>query len=368
MRQNIITKQWVLFATGRGKRPNDFQKSEGGETAIPHYDAKCPFCPGNERLLPPIIHERPVMHFTGGMQSPADRTVTAQNTAGGSVVSRNRTGKLDAGSSGIHMMPWQARVVPNKFPIVIPDADREVQNIGFYAVSGGYGCHEVVIESPFHDRDLPGMSESEVEAVVRTYLYRYDELTKKDADLEVYIFRNHGARSGTSLIHPHSQIIAIPALSDRRRQLVNEAGQYFEERGGCVFCEVMRFEKEQKVRVLYENGLFLCIVPFAAQVPFEVWVLPKTHKSSFNDIEETEMHDFSDALRYVLGRLYHRLGDPDYNYIIQSFSADGPDKRALHWHLQILPKLTIPAGFEIASGISVNPFLPEENCAFLKGE
>jgi len=212
------------------------------------------------------------------------------------------------------------------------------------------------------------MSESEVGTVIRTYLDLYDELLKKDPGFEVYIFRNHGARSGTSLTHPHSQIIAIPSLSDRRRQLVNEAGRYFEEKGLCVFCEVMRFEKEQKVRVLYENDRFLCIVPFAAQVPFEVWVMPKSHKSSFNDIEDTEIIAFLDAMRYVLRRLFHRLGDPDYNYIIHSFSTDGPDKRALHWHLQILPKLTIPAGFEIASGMSVNPFLPEENCAFLKTE
>ncbi len=367
MRQNIITKQWVLFATGRGKRPNDFHISESGKMAIPSYDAKCPFCPGNEHLLPPIIHERPTTLFSGKMQSPVEDTDAAQDTPGGSAVSADPE-KAGAGDSGLKSTPWRTRVVLNKFPIVIPDSGREVRNIGPYTVSGGYGCHEVVIESPFHDRDLSGMSESEVEAVVRTYLDRYDELLKKDPGFEVYIFRNHGARSGTSLIHPHSQIIAIPSLSDRRKQLVNEAGRYFEEQGLCVFCEVMRFEKEQKVRVLYENGLFLCIVPFAAQTPFEVWIMPKTHKSSFNDLEEPEIRDFSDALRHVLRRLYNSLDDPDYNYIIHSFSPDGPDKRSLHWHLQVLPKLTIPAGFEIASGISVNPFLPEENCAFLKTE
>jgi UDPglucose--hexose-1-phosphate uridylyltransferase len=330
MRQDFITKQWVLFSTERGKRPNDFHTGTVKGAAVPPYDEKCPFCPGNEHLLPPIVCER--------------RVPNAEHKS----------------------IPWQTRVVPNKFPIVSPAAGRATRNIGNYRISGGYGVHEVVIESPFHDRDIPGTSEMELDAVVNAYLDRYDELKKRDPGLEVYIFRNHGAGSGTSLVHPHSQIIAIPALSDKRRRLVYEAGRYYEEEGGCVFCEVLNFEKKRKIRVLYENDCFLCIIPFAAQVPFELWVMPKHHKSSFNDIEEIEITAFSDALRFVLRRLYHRLDDPDYNYIIQSFSADGSGGRALHWYLQILPRSTIPAGFELASGMSVNPFLPEENCEFLK--
>ncbi len=366
MRQNIITKQWVLFATVRGKRPNDFHKTESPETAIPSYDAKCPFCPGNERMLPPVIYERPAGESSGDMQSAAERTGTVRNTSEGIDTARNRTEEAGAGCSDIAPVYWQTRVVPNKFPIVIPDTSREIQTVGPYRVSGGYGCHEVVVESPFHNRDLSGMSQPEVEAVVRTYVRRYGELMKKIPDLELYIFRNHGSASGTSLVHPHSQIIAIPALSERRLRIEREAGRYFEGYRRCVFCDVMTFEKKQKIRVLYENGSCLCFIPFAAQVPFEVWIMPKTHRSSFRDIVDTEIIDFSDALRHVLERLCEKLCDPDYNYIIHSFSRDGSGKGALHWYLQVLPTLTISAGFEIASGISVNPTLPEENCTFLK--
>ncbi len=326
IRQNKATKQWVIYSPGRAGRPNDAGRLwrndlDRVKMELPRHDPDCPFCPGNEHMLPGIIMELPGPDESG----------------------------------------WQTRVVPNKYPAVSPTGDTTRYNVGIYWAMQGYGRHEVIIESSCHDCRLAGMSEAEVGLIIETYHRRYTDLLKEHRNMMTLIFRNHGVRAGTSLLHPHSQIIVTGMVPTYIRWREDQAQAHFDETGRCVYCEIIDFELKYRRRLVVENETFVGFVPFAAEVPFEVWIIPRRHQACFGEVTDPEKADLSAALRHVLARLDSKLGDPDYNYIINTAARYKEGEPQLHWYLQIRPRLTTMAGFEIGSGIAINPSIPEED-------
>ncbi len=326
IRQNKATKEWVIYAPGRGKRPRDFRQQKSERALLPALDKGCPFCPGNENMLPAII-----------MQAPEDNE-----------------------------KQWQTRVVPNKFPALAPNGDTDRRQEGIYVTMAGYGRHEVIIESPQHNQQMAQMEIAEVGTIIETYHQRYVDLMQAHENMMIIIFRNHGARAGTSLIHPHSQLIVTSFVPHHIRWREEEAQRYFDEWGRCVFCDTLDFERRDQRRVVLDNKTFLAFVPFAAEVPFEICIMPKKHQADFGDITDEEKADLAYVLREVLGKLHKKLNDPDYNYVINTSARYRADEPQLHWYLQIRPRLTTRAGFEIGSGISINPSLPEDDAEFLR--
>ncbi len=325
IRQNKATRQWVIYALARAKRPHDMPQEQKQPKVIPAYAADCPFCPGNEAKLSTIITE----HSSPG------------NTH------------------------WQTRVVPNKFPVVTPDSDATRSMHGPYLIMPGYGRHEVIIEHPMHNQDIATMTVHEVEGIIETYHQRYSNLFQIHEHMLITIFRNHGAQAGTSLIHPHSQIVVTGFVPNYIRWREEEARRYFDEWGRCVFLDILAFEQQEQRRVVLENTSFLAFVPFAADVPCEVWIMPKRPQADFGSITDSEKTDLAHALHNVMGRLRAALDNPDYNYIINTPARYQRDEPHLQWYLQIRPRLTTTAGFEIGSGISVNPSLPEDDADLL---
>jgi UDPglucose--hexose-1-phosphate uridylyltransferase len=324
IRQNKVTKQWVIYSPARKKRPKDFQTVRE-RSYVPPHDEKCPFCRGNDHVLPPIIMEM-----------------------------KDRKGD------------WQTRVVPNKFPALTPDGSLERIPRGIYLEIPGYGHHEVVIETPFHDRQLGIMSSDEIGVLIETYHRRYTDLMKDDKNMMIIIFRNHGLRAGTSLIHPHSQIIATGMVPHYIRWREEEAQHYFDDRGTCIFCDILAYELTHKQRIICDNNSFAAFVPYAAEVPFEIWIMPKIHKADFGDISDAEKVDLTGIMKDILGKYHDKLGDLDYNYVINTSVRYRTGEPQLHWYLQILPRLMTRAGFEIGSGININPSIPEDDAEFLR--
>lgn len=326
IRQNKATRQWVIFAPARRKRPKDFQGAEKGGVELPEYDKGCPFCPGNEHLIPPVIMEL-----------------------------KEQDG-------------WKTRVIPNKFPALSPQGDIRRSQTGIYITMQGYGHHEVIIETPYHNRDTGQMGTEEVGAIIETFHRRYFDLMKGDQNMMVIIFRNHGERAGTSLIHPHSQLIATGMVPQHIRWRESEAGRYFDIWGRCIYCDILEYELKDKRRIILENRSFVAFIPFAAEVPFETWIIPKRHKADFGDISDREKEDLAASMRNILWRMHTKLNDPDYNYIINTSARYRAREPQLHWYLQIRPRLMTSAGFEIGSGISINPSIPEDDAMFLREE
>jgi UDPglucose--hexose-1-phosphate uridylyltransferase len=330
MRQNIITGQWVINAVERGERPNDFKMNSKrtAQANLPEKSQKCPFCVGNESMLAETI-----MHYPQG--------------------------------SG----QWQCRVVRNKYPVVTKQKRGQEKNDGPFVRTPATGEHEVIIESPLHNQDFSLMSSGEIEAVVRTYRSRYSSLFEDDETSCVIIFRNRGPGAGTSLMHPHSQIISLTVLPEYIKTAKRNCKSFYEDNGQCPVCVTAAREKDEQKRVVYSNDGFLVFMPFAAEVPFEMWVVGREHKSEFGAISDDEAGGLAEALSVCTKRLDELLDSPDYNMVVRSFCRATDNSEAyLHWFIQIRPRVTEPAGFEVGSGMIVNPSLPEENAKLFRGD
>ena len=329
LRQDYATKEWVIIATERAKRPHEFTKGRADPPPLPERDPHCPFCPGNEDKTPPEVF--------------AIRNNTPPDTTG-----------------------WLVRVIPNKFPALVPDGRPQRSRQGLYLRMDGTGHHEVVIETPEHHKTLGLLTHKQVEDVVQADRARYQALNADPANELVLIFRNQGERAGTSLVHPHSQIVAMPIVPVPIRRQLYEAERHYDALGRCVFCDIIAYELEVKERIVLDSDQFIAFVPYAARGPFEVHILPKTHQASFGELRDEQVSDFAGVLQTVLRKLYFGLKNPDYNFAIITSPHYSQGEPHFHWHLRILPRLTTPAGFEMGTGMFINVAVPEENAQFLR--
>lgn len=290
------------------------------------YDPACPFCPGNERMLPTIIAETPREAAPG----------------------------------------WQLRVVTNKYPALSPDGMPRRVIDGAHIRLSGFGYHEVIVESPRHDADLTSLSDLDIGVVVAAYRARFKVLAAREHIRSVVVFRNHGGEAGASLVHPHSQVIAAAMVPPKIAAAVQWARARFAETGCCAMCQDIRAEVRAKRRVVEVTEHFLTSVPFAAASPFEIRIVPLRHCATFAATDAAELADFGAALRRALLRLKLALDDPSYNFMIESATPGTSDAPSSHWCLKIVPGLVTPAGFELASGIRINPSEPEVDAKVLR--
>ncbi|MFP4528191.1 MAG: galactose-1-phosphate uridylyltransferase [Candidatus Kapaibacterium sp.] len=322
IRLNLATREWVIFAPERRKRPKDFDKSAAGGK-IPEYDPDCPFCPGNEDKLPEIISEI-------------------------------------ADSSG-----WHTRVVPNKFPALERHYSSERYSRGIYTGMQGFGTHEVLIETPRHNGFPAALSQREMEYIIEMYHRRYCEVLSDTRFQMCIIFKNHGPAAGTSLEHPHSQLIGLGIVPRHIRTRENEAQRFYDIYNKCVFCHLMESELSHERRIVYENESFVGYIPYAADVPYQITIMPRRHRADFGNSSERERKDMAIALQNLLGRLHSKLNDPDYNLVLHSAPRYKEGEPHLHWYMEISPRITTKAGFELGTGLSINPTLPELDADFL---
>ncbi len=330
LRKDPIIGRWVIIATERAKRPDDFSKAEKKQLK----KGFCPFCEGNEDKTPPEIY--------------AVRKGGGKNTSN-----------------------WKIRVVPNKFPALSPEGEVRKKEIGIYQYMDGVGKHEVIIESPKHYKSLHNMTKREIELIIETYKKRYLALKLDEKLRYILIFKNYGEEAGASLSHSHSQIIATPIVPKRVSEELYGARYYFNENRSCVFCDMIKQEKRHKERLVFDSEHFLAFTPYASRFPFEVWILPKRHTAFFETITQEEIKSLSKTFKFVFSRLHSVLNDPPYNYILHTAPASMSDKWPTmeydyHWHIEIIPKLTKVAGFEWGTGFYINPMKPEDAARYLR--
>ena len=328
IREDKTSGQWVIFSPARSLRPKDYRKTDAESRDTPGYDPDCPFCPGHREEDLAVIMEIPAPTNPG----------------------------------------WWTRTIPNKYPALRPTGNTRRIQRGIYLTMPGVGRHEVIIENPRHDNHLAKTSRVEAEAVIETYHRRLHDLMKNQGLDMAIIFRNHGPKAGTSLIHPHSQIVATDLVPQHIRHLEETAERYHDRWGCCVYCSILDYEQKNGERLVMENDSFMVFVPFAASVPFEMWVVPKIHQADFRSTTDQEKQDLTEALQTILQRLDDKLGDPDYNYVIHTATKHRFHAPHLHWHLRVRPRLTTMAGFEVGSGMNINPNLPEDDAALLRRE
>ena len=320
----------MIIAPERGKRPDQF-RSAVVRSKEPTFDPGCPFCPGNEAATPPEV-----------------------------LVKR----LCAAGKSG-----WQVRVVPNKFPALTPQGSTKLHTeAGFFQKMDGFGYREIIVETPIHDRFLAAMRAEEVEAILRAYRDRYVALKEDPRVKFILIFKNHGEGAGTSLQHPHSQIVATPIVPVNLRRKYEEAVRYHDATGRCLYSDLIEAERTVGERVITETPGYIVFHPFASHVPFETWLVPKAYQSAFGQVSLEELKELSKILPRTLARLAEVLNDPDYNLVLHSAPVGDENKEYFLWHLRIVPRLTQLAGFEIGSGMLINIYKPEETARLVRGK
>jgi UDPglucose--hexose-1-phosphate uridylyltransferase len=210
------------------------------------------------------------------------------------------------------------------------------------------------------------MSDGEVEDIIKVYKTRYNTLKNMPGIEAITIFRNHGAGAGTSLEHPHSQLIATPIVPPQVRNRVESATHYFDTMGKCVYCDMLEQELAEKKRIVAENPDFVSFMPYASAAPFSTWIFPRRHVPSFGDINDAEIKDLAAMLRLTLAKLYIGLNNPDFNYTIRSIPVKEEGRDYFHWYLTVVPRISQPAGFEVGTGIFINTAVPEESAEFLR--
>lgn len=320
-RQDPLTGDWVIIAPARGHRPGTERALSAEQQSLSAYDPDCPFCPGNEALLPALVHETP--------------------------------GATGAG--------WATRVVPNKYPAVI-STPASSETGALPAV----GFHQVIVETPRHDGDPARLSEAEMIAVIAAYRERYEALSRTSGIRSVLLFRNRGTAAGASLVHPHSQAVALQKMPPRLGRLRDCARRYHRRTGACLLCSVLAENGSKTARHVAETPGFRAFVPYAAAGPYELCIVPKRHMAAFADMTEAESDDFARLLQAILQAVAHGLADPPYNYVIESFGTPATADPALHWYLRLLPGLTTGGGFELGAGAAINPSSPERDAPLLR--
>ncbi len=327
LRHDVTTNDWVVFAPDRCQRPHSGRRAADQDVLPNGEKPLCPFCPGNERLTPHEIYA-----------------------------------VRDGAPPG-----WRVRVIPNKFPALCIEAqDHRIEEGPLFLAMGACGAHEVVIESPRHDLFLGLQPVEQIECVLRTLQFRFNDLMRDHRFRAITLFKNHGEGAGTSLRHPHWQLIATPVVPHLLRLKHGVATDYFDQTGHCLYMALLEDELADERRVLAVNEQFAAILPYASHVPFETWILPRSQQSSFGLVEPGRFRPLAEMLKTVLLKLYVGLENPDFNLTIDTVPRGSEDTESFLWHVQVLPRLAIPAGFELGSGMSINIVMPEDAASYLR--
>ncbi|MCX7769834.1 MAG: galactose-1-phosphate uridylyltransferase [Proteobacteria bacterium] len=325
LRKDPVANRWVIISSERAQRPHAF--------VTPKVEKKVGFCPfdyGNEHITPnEILAIRP---FGTPKNSPN----------------------------------WTLRVVPNKFPALRIEGDLNREGDGVYDKMNGIGAHEVIIETPNHDDTLSTIDIKKFRDVLWAYKERMNDLKRDIRFKYVLVFKNHGEQAGASLSHSHSQLIALPIVPKRVLEEIESCSRYYNFKERCLICDIVRQEIQQGERLVAENKDFLAFCPYAPRFPFEVWLLPKKHESSYEKIDDSLLESLANLFKIVLQRLDVVLEEPPYNFVLHTAPFTDIHSNYYHWHFEIIPKLTKVAGFEWGSGFYINPTPPEEAAKYLR--
>lgn len=325
IRKDPLSNTWVIIAPERSARPDTLVMK-------PEIEQKkfCPFCESDE-IKQPI----PPYAICAGEFDQEGR--------------------------------WLTRILPNKFPALTPEpllCQRELD--GIYHLLEGVGGHEILVESPVHEDTLATMPVEQIQAILQNYQCRYGYWRTDPRVSYLSVFKNHGKSAGASLRHPHSQMIATPLVPPRVADELDESKEYYEMNNSCLLCDTIEIERKVKKRFVLENDTMIAYMPFAPRFPFETLIVPKRHCASYEQINKKEIEDLASMMSILFKKYNKLLVDPPFNYIIHSTPIRTPGLLYYHWHIEIILRLSQPAGFEWGSGVYINSVAPEEAAKDMK--
>lgn len=335
LRWDPLQDTWTVFSPERARRPQDYLLTRQEDTNV-----TCPFCYGREDKTPPEVYAvRPQSGQANGPQ-------------------------------------WQVRVVPNKFPILGIEGQLQRQGVGLYDRLSGIGAHEVIIETPQH-RCHPGdIGSANWEMTLKAFQSRLRDLRRDHRFRYLQIYQNHGQEAGAPIPHAHSQLLAVPVVPPLIKRRLQVCREHFQRKERCLVCDLIQQEQHGGKRCVYDDGQFLVCLPYAAPYPFQLRIMPLQHQHDFAQISAEQVQALAQTLVKTLQALRHTLRDPAFQMVL--YTAPPPHPRPgrpdywsslsqdYHWHLEIIPLLRPPVGFEWATGLYINPTPPEQAASFLQ--
>ncbi len=312
LRKDPITRSWVVV--GHPEEP-------------PAPSDGCPLCPGHEA-------ERPTL-----LRLPAEG-------------------------------PWQVRVIPHFHPLYRIEGEPGRQGDGIYDRMRPVGAHEIVIETPEHNRLLSQLSDEQIERVLQAYGLRIADL-KRDARFKyVTVFKNRGVLAGEDWAHAHSEVTATTFVPRRILYELRSAREWFADKERCVFCDIVRQEEKQGLRIVDTQGNYAALCPYASRVPYEIWLLPRKHNHLF---EQPKPGANRHHLAALLGRVLRRVVkiSEAYHLVLHTAPSTLQTKGELseywktiaddyHWHFEIMPIVQTRSKSYSIKEVYFNALLPEE--------
>lgn len=319
LRRDPLSGEWVIVSPGRGYRPHSAAGPSPAQGSR-EEQAACPFCPGNESETPPALLTLP-----------------------------------EAGSGE----PWSVRVVPNRFPAVSPEGQGATGSEPLFRSKPARGFHEVIVETPRHDQEAPARRPAQVRLMIEAYRQRLAALMARPEIAYVVVFKNRGLAAGTSLDHPHSQVVALSQVPGEVRRRVQTARRHYRRTGRCLVCDLVAAERKDGRRLIFEADGFLAYAPFAAAAPYETLLVPLEHGAALTAASPATERGLATSLQSLLRKLDRTLDVPPFNLILRTAPKPWLTDPALHWYAQLVPRLSRAAGFELGSGVRINMVAPE---------
>lgn len=323
LRKDRATNRWCIIAPGRFSRPGHLKEPSKDKPAeLP--EKKCPFCPGMEESTPTTIR-----HFL-------------------------KDGK------------WVLRVVPNKFPALSLEVVKigqplRQQKLGVHTRLLGFGAHEIIIDTPVHEKHFADFTNDEANDLFWAFRERIADLRGDPRFNYILIFRNEGDAAGASLDHSHCQLIALPVVPPLIQGEIDVAEHFYDEEGSCVYCEMIKQEMETGERVFFKNEHVVAFCPYASRSPYEIWVLPINHMPRYEETTSDYIYGLAKGMREVIGRLAQVLNRPAYNFYLHNSPLRHQESESrFHHHFEIVPRITKLGGFEWGTGLYINIVSPED--------
>jgi len=335
MRWDPLKNIWVAVADKRGRTPRDFFMERQKLTTT-----ACPFCYGQESKTPGEIYA------------------------------------LRPDGSHANQPGWRVRVVPNKYPMLGIEGDLAHRGEGLYDAMNGIGAHEVIIETPDHERSTADLSAAELTEVLHAVQARLVDLRRDQRFRHILLFKSFGLEAGATIPHAYSQILALPIIPIEMRATLETCRCYFARKERCLLCDIVAQEIGDGRRVVRNDGEFLAFTPYASRRPFEIMIAPQRHSHDFSHLDGGSLLRLAETLIDLLRRQRKVLRDPPYNLILHNAppAHHRPGKPQFwsslnydyHWHIELVPRLARPVGFEWSTGFYCNPTAPEEAATFLR--
>lgn len=310
IRKDYILDRWVYYSTERKKRPRDFKSIE-----VKSNSKACYFCPSNEHMTPPEI------------------------------------GRVEYKGS------WKIRWFLNKFPAVEKKGNPKLKQKKYFLEGLSYGIHEVVVETNHHKSQLWDLPISHIREVLEVCKFRISYLGKLKGIKYVDVFKNHGKDAGTSLLHSHTQVMALPQIPSLVMEKIKAVKNYKH----CPYCDIIKLESKSK-RKIFETRNVIAFAPFASRFNYEAWIFTKLHKRTMEELEENELMDLAIALKKIIAKL--KKINVSYNFYIHY----SPEKENIHFHIEITPRIATWGGFELSTNAIINSVMPEEAARFYRSK